>query len=198
MPRRTLDARSVFTGFTVAIVMLMAGVLLILGHSSVSNQVYNELAVRKITFPASNSKDITSLPAADAAAMSKYAGQLLTTGPQAQTYADDFMTVQINGVAGGKTYAELLVSAAASRKNATVLEIEAANVFRGETIRGQLLNAYAFWKIGQIMFYAAIATFIVAIALLIGSGLGLARLRRAAAAVQIQPAPAPIPAVETV
>lgn len=32
-------------------------------------------------------------------------------------------------------------------------------LFRGESLRGLLLNAYAFWKIGQIALLAAIASF---------------------------------------
>ena len=33
-------------------------------------------------------------------------------------------------------------------------------MFRGTTLRGMLLNAYAFWKIGQIALWGAIAAFI--------------------------------------
>lgn len=50
--------------------------------------------------------------------------------------------------------------------------------FRGETLRGLLLNAYAFWKMGQIALYAAIASFIGAGLMLLLSALGYWHLRR--------------------
>jgi len=45
-------------------------------------------------------------------------------------------------------------------------------LFRGETLRGMLLNAYAFWKLGQIALYAAIIAFAGAILMLILTALG--------------------------
>jgi hypothetical protein len=197
MPKRTINPISTFAGLVVAAVMIVAGVLLTLGHSSVTSEVQNELTAQKIYFPAANSPQVTKLPATDAAAMSKYAGQLMTTGPQAETYADDLMSVQIRGVGGGLSYAQLATEAAASRKDAKALEIEAANVFRAETIRGQLLNSYAFWKVGQIMLIGAYVAFATAAVLLIVSAFGLARRRQTAAEAETQPKLAPIPAVET-
>jgi hypothetical protein len=52
-------------------------------------------------------------------------------------------------------------------------------VFRGTTLRGLLLNAYAFWKMGQIMLIAGIVAFAAAGLMLILSILGFAHLRRA-------------------
>jgi len=51
-------------------------------------------------------------------------------------------------------------------------------LFRGETLRGLLLNAYAFGKIGQIALWAAIAVFIGAVIMLVLSALGYLHLRR--------------------
>ena len=39
--------------------------------------------------------------------MRQYAGQQLTTGAQAQVYADHFIAVHLNEIGGGKTYAQL-------------------------------------------------------------------------------------------
>jgi hypothetical protein len=60
-------------------------------------------------------------------------------------------------------------------------------VFKGETLRGLLLNAYAFWKMGQLMLIAAIVAFAGAVALLILSGLGMAHLRRTSPEAEILP-----------
>jgi hypothetical protein len=60
-------------------------------------------------------------------------------------------------------------------------------VFRGETLRGLLLNAYAFWEMGQIMLIAAIAAYAAAGLMLILSALGIAHLRRAAPTAEVLP-----------
>ncbi len=52
---------------------------------------------------------------------------------------------------------------------------------------GLLLNAYGFWKMGQIMMIAAIAVFIGAGLLLILSVLGIWHLRRAAPEAEVFP-----------
>src|SRR5579859_7691452 len=95
MRRRTFDALMVVAGLALAAILVVAGGLLAWGHSFTSNQVHNQLAAQKIVFPAANSPEITALPAADAAAMKVYAGQLMTSGAQAQTYADHFIAVHL-------------------------------------------------------------------------------------------------------
>lgn len=51
-------------------------------------------------------------------------------------------------------------------------------LFRGEIPRGMLLNAYAFWKLGQIALYSAIIAFIGAALMLVLTVLGWVHLRR--------------------
>src|SRR6266542_1204140 len=53
-----------------------------------------------------------------------------------------------------------------------------ATLFRGETLRGLLLNAYAFWKVGQIALVASIASFALAGVMLLLTVLGFWHLRR--------------------
>ena len=60
-------------------------------------------------------------------------------------------------------------------------------VFRGETLRGLLLNAYGFWQMGQIMFIGAIVAFAAAAVMLILSLLGIAHLRRVAPESEVFP-----------
>src|ERR1700683_3478214 len=198
MPRRTANTIPTIAGLAVAAVLIVAGVLLTLGHSFVSNQVYNDLATQKIYFPASNSPAITSLPAASAAEAGKYADQLVTTGPQAQAYADTIMAAQVNHLGGGLSYSQLIDEVAVSRSNAKAAEIQAANVFRAESIRGQLLSSYEFWKVGQVMFNAAFVAFAAAAVLLIVSAFGLAGRRTVEAATEAEPKLAELPVVETV
>jgi hypothetical protein len=186
MRRRTFDALATVAGLLLTAVLLIAGGLLAWGHSFVTNEVHTQLAAQKIVFPAKGSPELTALPHADAAAMSGYSGRLMTTGAQAETYADHFIAVHLVKIGGGKTYAQLSAASLAQPQNAA-LAGQVQTVFRGETLRGMLLNAYGFWKMGQIMLIAAWAAFGAAAGMLILTVLGLVHLRRAAPESEIFP-----------
>ena len=94
--------------------------------------------------------------------MTAYAGQQLTTGPQAQTYANNFIGVHLKEVAGGKTYAQVSTEALANPTNAK-LAGQVATLFKGETLRGLLLNSYGWWQIGTYAFYAAIGLLVATV-----------------------------------
>ena len=173
MPRRTFDALASAAGLLIAVVLIVAGSLMTWGYSFVNGQVSSELTAQKIVFPAKGSPALKALPPADDAAMSAYAGQPMTSGAQAQTYADHFIAVHLK-----ETYSQLSAESLAQPKN-TALAAQVQTVFRGETLRGLLLNAYAFWKIGQILLIAAICAFVAGGLMLILSALGLVHWRRA-------------------
>lgn len=183
MRRRTFDAMAVGAGLVIAALLLVAGGLLTWGHSFVTSEVHTQLAAQKIVFPANNSPEIK---APEFAAMHQYAGQLMTTGAQAEVYADHFIANHLKEIGGGKTYAQLSAASLASPKNGA-LAAQVQTVFRGETLRGLLLNAYGFWKMGQIMMIAAIAAFIGAGLILILSVLGIWHLRRTAPEAEVLP-----------
>ena len=102
--------------------------------------------------------DTPELAAPEFAAVRQYAGQQLTTGDQAKVYADHFIASHLKAMGGGKSYAELSGEALA-RPDDAELAAKVQLMFRGETSRGLLLNAYAFGKMGDIAGYAAIAAF---------------------------------------
>ena len=162
------------TGMRWRILVLQVGLIGIIGFvagfafwgsSFATNQVSSQLAAQKISFPAANDASIKALPAADAAAMRVYAGQQLTTGAQAETYADHFIAVHLNEIGGGQTYSQLSAAAQADPTN-TKLAGEVATIFKGTTLRGMLLNAYGWGEIGTIAGYAAIGLAIAALAVL--------------------------------
>jgi hypothetical protein len=186
MRRRTFDALAIVAGFLLTAVLLIGGGLLLWGHSVVSSDVHSQLAAQKIVFPAANSPEIKALPAADATAMKQYAGQPMTTGAQAETWANHFIAVHLVKIGGGKTY-DQLAGASLAQPNNAALAGQVQTVFRGETLRGLLLNAYGWWQIGQIMLIAAFAALGGALVMLILSGLGLAHLRRAAPESEVLP-----------
>ena len=179
MRRRTFDALATMAGVVLAVVLAIGGGLLLWGHSVISNDVHTQLAAQKIVFPPANSAPIKELPAADAAAMNQYGGQLMTTGAQAQTYADHFIAVHLTKIGGGQTYSQLSAKSLAQPKN-TALAEQVQTMFRGTTLRGMLLNAYGWWQMGQIMLISAFVAFGSAVLFLVLSGLGFWHLRRTA------------------
>ena len=186
MRRRTFDALVTVAGLALAVVLIVAGGLLVWGHSFISNEVHNQLAAQKIVFPAKGSPELTALPKSDAAAMGKYSGQLMTNGAQAETWADHFIAVHLVKIGGGQTYSQLSAKSLAQPKNAA-LAAQVQTVFRGETRRSMLLNAYGFWEMGQIMLIAAWVAFAGALVLLVAGGFGIAHLRRVEPAAEVFP-----------
>jgi hypothetical protein len=174
MKRSSLDRIVSLVGLSLAAVLVVAGSLLTWAHSFVSNEVKTQLSAQQIYFPPKGSP---ATAGSEFAAMRQYAGQQLTTGAQAQAYADHFIAVHLREVAGGQTYAQLSAKAQANPTD-TKLAGQVATMFKGETLRGLLLNAYAFGTMATIAGFAAIAAFIAAAALLMLSVLGLLHGRR--------------------
>jgi hypothetical protein len=174
MKRRTFDILIATAGLFLAVTLIASGALLTWAHNFVGNEVHTQLAAQRIYFPPSGSP---AIKAPEFAAMHQYAGQQLTTGPQAETYADHFIANHLIEIGGGKTYAQISAESLASPSNAK-LAATAATLFKGETLRGLLLNAYAFATMGMIAGIAAIAAFIAAAVMLILGGLGLMHARR--------------------
>jgi hypothetical protein len=169
MSRKTIDRVVSSAGLIVAIVLLAAGGLLVWGHYFVNSQVHSQLSAQKIFFPPKGSPAIKG---PEYAALQQYAGQQLVTGPQAAAYADHFIAVHVSEAAGGKTYAEVSTLARANPTD-TKLAGQVETLFKGTTLRGLLLNAYAFSKFGEIAGIASYVMFAGAGILLVLAGLGL-------------------------
>jgi hypothetical protein len=182
--RKTFDLLVSTGGLVLAAVLLVAGGLLMWGYAFANSQVHDQLVAQKIVFPAKSNPEFKALPAADQAAMGAYAGQALTTGAQAKTYADHFIAVHLTEMGHGKTYAQLSAAALAQPKNTALADL-VQSVFRGTTLRSMLLEAYGFWQMGQIALYGAIASFIGAGLLLILSIAGLIHGRRVTAETEV-------------
>jgi hypothetical protein len=136
------------------------------GGNFATSQVRDQLTAQHIYFPAAGSPALKALPATDATAMSAYAGQQLTTGVQAETYADHFIAVHLNEIAGGQSYAQVSAAAQAAPTN-TKLAGQVATLFKGSTLRGLLLNSYGWSQIGQYALYAAIGLTVATFAVLV-------------------------------
>ena len=175
MRRRTFDALLATSGLSIAAVLVAAGGLMTWAHSFVSDQVTTQLSAQQIYFPEAGSDSLNDPKIQPY--LEQYAGQQLTTGEQARAYADHYIGVHIDEMTGGLTYAQLSAKSMANPDDEKLAGM-VQTVFKGETLRGLLLNSYAFWQMGQIALYGAIAAFAGAAMMLLLSVLGFAHLRR--------------------
>ncbi len=175
MRRRTFDLILTGVGAVLTLTLLAAAILLTWGHTFAHNQIRDELAAQQVFFPPAGSPALADPQIGPY--LNQYAGQQLLTGAQAKAYADHFIAVHLKEVAGGQTYAQVSTAAQADPSNAT-LKAQAQTLFQGETLRGLLLNAYAFDQIATIALYAAIAAYIGAGLMLILTILGIVQLAR--------------------
>ena len=185
MKRKTFDGILTIVGAGLTIFFIVAGSLGLWAYSFANSNVHNQLAQQQITFPSASAfahpapgSEITPsmIPV-----VSQYAGQQLLTGKQAEAYADHFIAVHLQEIGGGKTYSQLSAEAMALPKGSaeyTAAEAKVQTVFQGTTLRGLLLEAYAFWQMGQIALFASIACFALAVVMLIFTILGFVHMRR--------------------
>jgi len=169
MRRRTFDLLASCIGALLTIVLLVAGGLLLWGYSYVTSNVHDQLAAQKIYFPPksafANPQPGGEITPSMIPSVSQYAGQQLLTGQQAGVYANDFISVHLNEIGGGKTYSELSAQLQATPQGTpayTALSNQVDLIFRGTTLRGLLLEAYGFSQMGQVALIASIASFILA------------------------------------
>jgi hypothetical protein len=183
MHRRTLDII-----FSVGAVLL-AGLLLVLGlvlqnqANFAKDYVRNQLSEQKITFTPKAGLQ----PDENAACLKDNAGKALTTGKQAECYANNYIALHLAAINAGKTYSEtsgesraLSEKAAAATKAGTadatdlttqakVLDGKTQTLFRGETLRGLLLTSYGFSIFGERAQQAALVCFAVALVLFLAA-----------------------------
>ena len=191
MKRRTIDRVVSLIGLGLTVFLFVAAGLLNWGYSFADKAVSEQLAAQKITFPTADSGSFKALPADAQNALKPFVGMQLTTGKQAKAYADHYIGVHVKGIAGGKTYSEVSAAALAANaaatadpsnadlaKNAATLMGQRQTLFMGETLRGLLGYAYAFWQVGQIAMYAAWAALAGGIVMLLLTILGFMHLRR--------------------
>ncbi len=150
--------------------------------SFTTSQIRDELTAQQVYFPgadqikAGGALDPKEFPQE----IRDQAGNQVTDGNQARIYANDFIGKHLQGVANGMTYASVgtkvsLLNAqlaqtpkdspayADLQKQISTLNAERDTLFKGETLRSSLLNAYGWWTIGTYTTYAAFGLMLAAL-----------------------------------
>jgi hypothetical protein len=191
MSRKVFDKLTSAGGVVAVVVLLVAGGLLTWGHSFVNSNVHSQLAQQQISFPPqaafAHAKAGTEITPSMIPSVSQYAGQQLLTGAQAKVYADNFIAVHLSEMPYGGLYSKISAASLANPKNTQLAGLVQTS-FRGTTLRGLLLEAYAFSEIGVIMLWGAIASFVLAAMMALLVGMGLAHARRTEPETQMFPA----------
>ncbi|MDA8266770.1 MAG: hypothetical protein M0013_00130 [Actinomycetota bacterium] len=192
MQRKVFDILASAGGTLVTVVLIVAGALLMWGYSFTNSSVHNQLAMQQIYFPSkaafAHPKAGTEITPSMIPTVSQYAGQELLTGAQAEVYANDFIAVHLSNMPYHGVYA--LVSAAAraatpgSAQAAKLTALEQTS-FQGTTLRGLLLEAYAFSTFGAIALWAGVASFILAFLMAVLTAFGIWHARRVPAEVPL-------------
>lgn len=174
LKRRTIDSILIGVGAVVTAALLVAGALLTWGSNFADDYVGDELSSQNIVFPPA-----AALEEEGRTDLVEFGGQTVDTGDEAEAYAS-FIDGHLEGIADGATFADLgtpereakaAVEAAIAdgADEATVAELQETadgitnqrnTLFKGETLRGLLLSAFAWSTVGRIAGYAAIAAFV--------------------------------------
>jgi hypothetical protein len=185
--RRTIDTILIAIGGVATVAFFVAGALLLWGSNFAADYVDDELSSQNIAFPPA-----AALEEEGRTDLVKYADESVNTGPEAEAYAS-FINGHLQGIADGATYADLGTpereanaaveeATASGADEATVAELEADaaaisgqrnTLFKGETLRGLLLTAFAWATVGRIAGIAAFAAFAAGALMLVLVVLGI-------------------------
>ncbi|MEA2974019.1 MAG: hypothetical protein QOG82_2477 [Actinomycetota bacterium] len=189
MKRRTLDILFSIGGAGLAGLLLVMGIVMSSNANFSDDYVTDQLTQQKITFKAAAT--LTDEEKASPCLV-EFAGQPLTTGKQAECYANEFIGLHVKTSAGGKTYAELgdvqsgirtQIAAAQTANDPGLADLQKQladttsqreSVFKGETLRGILLTSYGFSVLGSKAGQAATVVYLGAGLMLLLSLAGFA------------------------
>jgi hypothetical protein len=150
-----------------------------------TSQIKDELTAQQIFFPGKD--QIKAGGALDPAEFPQeirdQAGNQVTDGNQARIYANDFIARHLEGIASGMTYASAgtkitqlkAQQAGLSQTDPAYTDLQnqintltaaRATLFNGETLRGNLLNAYGWWTVGTYTTWASYGLMLVALVVL--------------------------------
>ena len=153
LDRATWDRIVSATGAVVAVVMIALGSVAVFGGMFGQDNVRDRLEPQKITFPPAE-----AMTPAETAEVGDFAGAYVDTGVEAEAFSR-YIGLHLEEVNEGKTYSETSSAARAegiSEDEAAELSGKADTLFKGEALRGNLLNAYGWWTVSTIALFTGI------------------------------------------
>ncbi|MEI8214394.1 MAG: hypothetical protein WCG24_00445 [Actinomycetota bacterium] len=185
MKRKNFDKIVTAVGFGLSVFLLVAAGLLNWGANFAADSVSSQLENQNISFPA-----VEGMPATTKGQLAKWAGMAVTTGPMAKDFSDLYIwehmkAASIAAVGKPATYSDvsgmymgLVRGGSADTAQIAKLGDLRQTLFMGNTLRGMLLEAYAFGTMGVIAGYGAIAALVGGLVMLLLSIAGLMHIRR--------------------
>lgn len=179
MNRTTWDRIVSASAAVIAVAMIVLGGFAIYGGNFGRDNVQTRLEPQNITFP-----PLDAMTPEEQQEIGDFAGQQVRTGAQAEAFSR-YIGGHLAAVNDGKTYSETSSEARAEGldpKLAAELSGKADTLFKGETLRSILLNAYGWWTVATIALYAGYAMVAMGIVLGALALLGFRHAKRAEAA----------------
>ena len=163
MDRSSWDKIVSGAGAVIAVVLIALGAMAIYGGNFGQQNVRDRLEPQNIVFPPAE-----AMSPEEKAELGEFAGEKVDTGAEAEAFSR-YIGGHLVGINEGATYSE--TSAAAREEGldpdvAAELQGKADTLFKGETLRAILLNAYGWWTVATIALWAGYA--MVAAGLLLG------------------------------
>jgi hypothetical protein len=181
MNRKVWDQLVSTAGVVLAVALIVLGGLAIYGGNFGQQNVRDRLEPQKVFFAPYDAMTPT-----EQQEVGDFAGQQVVNGTQAEAFSR-YIAGHLAGVNDGKTYAETSAAARAEGLDpdtAADLQAKADVLFKGETLRSILLNAYGWWTVSTIALYSGYIVMVIAgILFTILAFLGFRHARRAAAEV---------------
>lgn len=178
MNRKAWDQIVSASAAVIAVAMIVLGAFAIYGGNFGRDNVQTRLEPQNITFP-----PFDAMTPEEQQEVGSFAGQQVTNGAQAEAFSR-YIGGHLAAVNDGKTYSETSAAARADGLDADTaaeLSAKADTLFKGETLRSILLNAYGWWTVATIALL--VGWTMVALGLLLGvfAILGFRHAKRAAA-----------------
>lgn len=175
MGRQAWDRIVSSAGAVVAVILLVLGGAAIYGGNFGQDNVRDRLAPQNISFPPADAMSPEEL-----AIVGDFAGETVDTGDEAEAFSR-YIGLHLTDVNEGATYSETSSAARAEGLDPDVaaeLQGKADTLFKGETLRSILLNAYGWWTVSTIAVYVGYAMVVAGLLLGMLAVLGFRHARR--------------------
>ena len=175
MDRSNWDKIVSGAGAVIAVVLIALGAMAIYGGNFGQQNVRDRLEPQNISFPPAE-----AMTPQEKAEIGEFAGMKVENGVQAEAFSR-YIGGHLVDINEGATYSETSSAAREEGLDADVaaeLQGKADTLFKGETLRSILLNAYGWWTVATIALWAGFAMVIAGLLMGIFSILGFRHARK--------------------